>query len=100
MPYLLSPAADDDAFELDRAAERFNSRHGRMLNAELDDLLERIGENPGIGAFKPAITPHPYRFKLFRDQWWVIYKDAPKGHMVEIVRILWVHDDLVNALLD
>lgn len=100
MPYVLSPAADDDAFDLVRAATRYSLRHGRVINAELEDLLERIGDNPGIGAFKPVITHQPYRFKLFRDQWWVVYKDVPKGQMVEIIRILWVHHDLVTALLD
>lgn len=100
MPYVLSPAADDDAFEIIREAMRFNPRHARVLDAELDDLLERIAANPGIGARKPAITPHPYRFKLFRENWWVIYKDVPRGQLVEIVRILWVHADLVDALLE
>lgn len=59
MPYVLSPAADDDAFEIIRGAVRINRRYGRALDAELDDLLERIGENPGIGALKPTVTPRP-----------------------------------------
>lgn len=100
MPYVLSPAADDDAFEIVSNAVRLNPRYARVLDAELDDILGRIGENPGIGARKPALTLHPYRFKLFRDKWWVVYKDTPSGQMVEIVRILWVHDDLVDALLE
>lgn len=100
MPYQLSLAADDDAADIVRNAAKFSQRHARAVDTELNDLLDRIGDNPGIGAMKPAVTPHPYRFKLFRDNFWVVYRDVPKGQLVDIVRILSVHEDLVEALLD
>ncbi len=100
MPYVLSTAADEDAYAIIAEAMRLDPRRARVIDAELEDLLERIGENPGIGARKAALTARPYRFKLFRERWWVVYTDVPKGQMVQVVRILWVHADLVNALLD
>ncbi|MFP5503317.1 MAG: type II toxin-antitoxin system RelE/ParE family toxin [Candidatus Sericytochromatia bacterium] len=99
MPYRLTRAADDDAFDIVRSAAKFSPRLARVVDAELNELLERIGETPGIGAKKPHITPHPYRFKLFRDYYWIVYQDAPKGEMVSIVRILSVHEDLLASLL-
>lgn len=61
MPYQLSPAADDDAFAIVSQAAKVSQKPGRALDSELNDLLERIGDNPGIGAKKPHVTPHPYR---------------------------------------
>ena len=95
--FVLTPAAEGDLLKIIEYLE------GESLDAvlkvvdALDEAMQRLAENPGIGHVRPDLTGEHVRFwSVFK--YLVIYR--PETEPLEIVRVLHGRRDVKRILGD
>ena len=84
--YELSPEARDDLQEIWAYIARDNPSAADQLETDIYTAFELLTKNPRIGHKRADLTDEPVRFWPVRDNYLVVYYDAPET--VKIVRVL------------
>ena len=58
---------------IDYRREVAGYQNARKLEADLLRAFDLIGDNPGIGRYRPDLTSKPFRFWL-RENYWIVYR--------------------------
>lgn len=91
----LSPAAAADLGDIMRyAIGRWGNEQWRVHLAELDAVLEQLGDNPALGRARDEVRPGLRSFPVESHVIW--YRDGPEA--VEIVRVLHGMMDYASEL--
>lgn len=96
-PAVLAPAAQRDLREAVTRIARDNPDAARRLRARLETALRRLGDNPAIGAQRPALAEARYRFRAVRGfPYLLVYTadtDPPR-----VLRVLHMARDIAAIL--
>ena len=84
-PYRLTPAAEDDLFQIWISIAHDNVTAADRLEAEIFAACARLADWPGLGHFRTDLTDKPVRFFPVRGTYLIVYDDhsAP----LNIVRV-------------
>jgi antitoxin ParD1/3/4 len=94
--FVLTPAAEGDLLKIIEYLEGDNPSAVLKVVDALDDAMQRLADNPGIGHLRPDLTDQDVRFwSVFK--YLVIYR--PDTKPLQIVRVLHGRRD-VKRLLD
>lgn len=94
--FVLTPAAEGDLLKIVEYLEGDNPSAILKVVDALDDAMELLADNPGIGHLRPDLTDQDVRFwPVFK--YLVIYQPGTKP--LQIVRVLHGRRD-VGRLLD
>ncbi|MEO5801979.1 MAG: type II toxin-antitoxin system RelE/ParE family toxin [Verrucomicrobiota bacterium] len=84
--YRLTPAAEDDVFEIWRFIAEDNLSAADRLETDLLNACQRLAERPDLGHFRRDLTDKPVRFFAVRDTYLIVYD--PASEPLEVVRML------------
>ena len=84
--YRLTPAAEDDLFEIWSFIARDNVIAADGLEVEFFDVCQRLADRPGLGHFRRDLTDKPVRFFPVRGTYLIVYD--PASEPLEILRVL------------
>ena len=85
-PYRLTPAAEDDLFEIWRFIASDNPAAADQLEADIFAACQKIADCPGLGHFRKDLTKRPVRFLAVRAHYLVVYD--PGIEPLAIIRVL------------
>jgi plasmid stabilization system protein ParE len=95
--FVLTPAAEGDLLRIIEYLEGDSPDAVLKVVDALDDAMQRLAENPGIGHLRPDLTDEDVRFwSIFK--YLVIYH--PDTDPLEIVRVLHGRRDVKQILGD
>lgn len=95
--FVLTPAAEGDLLKILEYLEGDNPSAILKVVDALDDAMELLADNPGIGHVRPDLTDQDVRFwSVFK--YLVIYH--PDTKPLEIVRVLHGNRDVKRLLED
>ena len=93
--FVLTPAAEGDLLKIIEYLEGDNPSAVLKVVDALDEAMQRLADNPGIGHVRPDLTDEEVRFwSVFK--YLVIYR--PDMKPLEIVRVLHGRRDLKRLL--
>lgn len=95
--FRLTPAAEDDLFEIWSFIAKNNLPAADHVEADLLNACQRLANRPDLGHFRRDLTDKPVRFFAVRDTYLVVYD--PVSEPLEIIRVLHGARD-VSAQLD
>ena len=84
--YLLTPAAEEDIFEIWRFIASDNPFAANQLESDIFEACQRIAQHPDAGHFRKDLTKRSVRFLQVRRNYLIVYD--PDATPVVIVRIL------------
>lgn len=82
----LTPAAEDDLFEIWSFIARDNVVAADRLEVDFFDTFERLANRPDLGHFRRDLTDKPVRFFSVRGTYLIVYD--PAAEPLEIIRVL------------
>jgi plasmid stabilization system protein ParE len=94
--YRLTPAAEDDLFQIWVYIARDDVIPADQLEAEFFDAFQRLAERPDLGHFRGDLTGKPVRFFTVRGTFLVVYD--PARDPIAIIRVLHGSRDAVAEL--
>jgi plasmid stabilization system protein ParE len=95
--FALTPAAEDDLRKIIEYLEGDNPNAVAKVVDALDEAMQRLADNPGMGHARPDLTAEDVRFwPVFK--YLVIYR--PSTHPLQIVRVLHGRRDVKTILGD
>ena len=95
--FVLTPAAEGDLLKIIEYLEGDNPSAVLKVVDALDQAMQRLAENPGIGHVRPDLTGEDVRFwPVFK--YLVIYRQETKP--LEIIRVLHGRRDVERILGD
>jgi plasmid stabilization system protein ParE len=95
--FALTPAAKRDLLKIIEFLEGDNPARVLTVVDALDDAMQLLADNPGIGHLRPDLTPEDVRFwSVFK--YLVIYRPGTKP--LEIVRVLHGNRDVRRWLAE
>jgi len=90
-PYRLTPAAEDDLFEIWSHIAPENPAAADALESEILESCQRLAQRPDLGHWRRELTDKPVRFFTVHQNYAVIYE--PAAQPLQILRILhWARD--------
>ena len=93
--FVLTPAAEGDLLKIIEYLEGDNPNAILKVVDALDEAMQRLAENPGIGHVRPDLTGEDVRFwPVFK--YLVVYR--PETKPLEIVRVLHGRRDIERVL--
>ena len=84
--YWLTPAAEDDLFEIWTYVAKDNSDAANRVEVEILDACLRLAARPDLGHHRRDLTDKPVRFFLVRRTYLVVYD--PTAEPLEVIRVL------------
>ena len=84
--YRLTPAAEDDLFDIWAYIAADNVEAAERIEAEILDACVRLAARPDFGHFRRHLTDKPVRFFPVRGTYLIVYDPAMEP--LEIIRIL------------
>jgi plasmid stabilization system protein ParE len=84
--YRLTPAAEDDLFDIWAYIAADNSEAADRLEGDLLTSCQRLADRPDLGHFRRDLTDKPVRFLAVRGAYLVVYDPATEP--LEVIRIL------------
>ncbi len=86
MPYLLTPAAVDDLFDIWTFIASDNLAAADRLEDDLLGACKRVAAHPDIGHSRQDLTDKPVRFFPVRGTYLIVYDPISKP--LEVLRVL------------
>ena len=96
--YRLTPAAEDDLFDIWAYIAADNCDAADHLESDLVVACQRLAERPELGHFRRDLTDKPVRFLAVRSAYLIVYDPATEP--LEIIRILHGARDASAELQD
>jgi plasmid stabilization system protein ParE len=96
--YRLTPAAENDLFEIWAHIASDNLTAADDLESEFFRMFQRLADQPDLGHYRRDLTDKPVRFFCVRDVYLVVYNAA--SDPIVIVRVLHGSRDAVAQLND
>lgn len=84
--YRLTPAAEEDLFEIWAYIAADNISKADELELEVHDACQRLADRPDLGHFRLDLTDKPVRFFLVRSNYLIVYD--PSNEPLAVLRIL------------
>jgi plasmid stabilization system protein ParE len=84
--YRLTPAAEDDLFDIWSYIARDDVTSADGLEAEFFEAFQRLAERPDLGHLRRDLTEKPVRFFNVRGRYLVVFD--PASDPVAILRVL------------
>lgn len=84
--YRLTPAAEDDLFEIWAYIAADNFEAAERIEAEILEACVRLTARPELGHFRRDLTNKPVRFLPVRGTYLIVYDPATEP--LEVIRIL------------
>lgn len=94
--YRLTPAAEDDLFEIWNFIARDNLTAADRLEEDIFGAFKRLANRPGLGHFRRELTNRPVRFFAVRGTYLIVYD--PASRPLEVVRVLHGARDVKTEL--
>jgi plasmid stabilization system protein ParE len=85
-PFRLTPAAEDDLFDIWCFIAPENLQAADRLQAELLAACQRIADKPGMGHWRRDLTDKPVRFFTVRKTYLIVYD--PASEPLAVIRVL------------
>jgi plasmid stabilization system protein ParE len=95
-PYLLTPKAEDDIFEIWCFIALNNLDAADRLEAEVFDACQHVADKPDLGHYRRDLTTREVRFFSVRGTYLVVYNPSRKP--LEIIRVLHGSRNAVSEL--
>ena len=94
-PYRLTPAAEDDLFNIWSHIASENLVAADALESELLQTCQRLANRPDLGHWRREWTDKPVRFFTVHENYLVVYD--PVAEPLEVLRVLhWARDVAVE----
>ncbi len=84
--YRLTPAAEDDLFEIWLYIAPDNRVAADQLEADILKACQKLADRPDLGHFRQDLTDKAVRFFLVRDNYLIVYN--PVSAPLEVLRVL------------
>jgi plasmid stabilization system protein ParE len=84
--FRLTPAAEDDLFNIWSFIAPDNLDAADHLQVELLTACQRVAENPDVGHWRRDLTDKPVRFFTVRQTYLIIYD--PASEPLAVIRVL------------
>jgi plasmid stabilization system protein ParE len=94
--YRLTPAAENDVFEIWMHIASDDLAAADRLESEFFSAFQRLAERPDLGHFRRDLTDKTVRFLAVRETYLVVYD--PVARPLEILRVLHGSRDAVAEL--
>lgn len=94
--YRLTPAAEDDSFEIWAYIAADNIEAADRVEGEIFDACARLAEWPHLGHLRRDLTDKPVRFYPVRGTYLIVYDPATQP--LEVIRILHGARDVTAEL--
>jgi plasmid stabilization system protein ParE len=94
--YRLTPAAENDLFEIWACIAANNIEAADRVEAEIFDACARLAERPHLGHLRRDLTDKPVRFFPVRGTYLIVYDPATEP--LEVIRILHGARDVTAEL--
>ena len=82
----LTPAAEDDLFDIWAYIAADNPEAADRVEGEILDACERAAERPGLGHYRRDLTDKPVRFYAVRETYLVVYDPATEPRILHGAR--------------
>jgi plasmid stabilization system protein ParE len=96
--YRLTPAAENDIFEVWCFIAKDNSAQADQLESDIFAACQKIADNPGLGHTRKDITKQPVRFLVVRSNYLIVYD--PDSEPLSVIRVLHGARDAAAQLQD
>ena len=97
-PYRLTPAAEDDLFDVWLYIAPDNVVAADILETNIFQACQKLADRPDLGHFRRDLTDKPVRFFLVRDYYLIVYD--PASEPLEVLRVLHGARDVAAELDD
>jgi len=94
--YRLTPAAEDDLFDIWSYIAPDNLESADRLELEILDTCQRLADRPDLGHFRRDLTDKPVRFFAVRGTYLIVYD--PASEPLEVLRLLHGSRDVTAQL--
>ena len=94
--YRLTPAAEDDLFDIWSYIAPDNLESADRLELEILDTCQRLADRPDLGHFRRDLTDKPVRFFAVRGTYLIVYDSASEP--LEVLRLLHGSRDVTAQL--
>jgi plasmid stabilization system protein ParE len=94
--YCLTPAAEEDLFEIWSFIARDNLAAADRLESDFFNAFLQLADKPDLGHFRRDLTNKPVRFLSVRGTYLIVYDPVSKP--LEIMRLLHGARDMVIEL--
>jgi len=85
-PFRLTPAAEDDLFDIWSFIARDNQEAADRLQTELLAACQRVADKPDTGHWRRDLTDKPVRFFTVRQTYLIVYD--PASQPLAVIRLL------------
>jgi antitoxin ParD1/3/4 len=95
-PFRITPAAEDDLFDIWTFIAPDNPDAADCLQAELLAACQRIADRPDLGHWRRDLTDKPVRFFTVRGTFLIVYD--PSREPLVVIRVLHGARDVSSQL--
>lgn len=94
--YCLTPAAEDDLFEIWSFIANDNPTAADKLESDFFNAFKKLADKPDLGHFRRDLTDKPVRFFPVRGTYLVVYDPDPASQPLVIIRLLHGARDVIS----